>query len=101
MEHETSTASPLSNNHSRFGTAALMVTAIIYTSPVRTDNMSVNESTEGVVIPTDRTVAQLHAAIRRGARILSASVDEASEARLDQFMAATAVPAKKTKLVRR
>lgn len=101
MDHETGTASSLSNNHSRFGAAALMVTAIIYNSPVRTDSMSAAETTEGVVIPTDRTVAQLHAAIRQGARILSASVDEESEARLDEFMATTAVPAKKTKLVRR
>ncbi len=46
MDHETGTASSLSNNHSRFGAAALMVTAIIYNSPVRTDSMSAAETTE-------------------------------------------------------
>lgn len=101
IDNDTSTAGPLSNNHARFGAAALMVTAMIYNGPVKTDNMATAESTEGVLIAADRTVAQLHAAIRQGARILSASVDEESEARLDEFLAATASPVKKTKLAKR
>ncbi len=78
-----------------------MVTAIISNGPVRTDNMATAETTEGVLIAADRSIEQLHAAIRQGARILSVTVDEELEARLDEFMAATAPPIKKTKLPRR
>lgn len=99
--YDTSTAGPLSNNHARFGATALVVTAMIYNSPVRTDNMVTGDSTEGVLIAADRTIVDLHAVIQRGARVLSASVDEESESRLDEFLASTAPRAKKTRLVRR
>jgi len=68
---------------------------------IRTDSVNTVETTEGVLIAVDRPIEQLHAAIRHGARILSATVDEEVEARLDEFMAATALPTRKTKLPRR
>lgn len=101
IDNDTSTIGPLSNNHARFGAAALMVTAMIHNSPARTDNMANAESTKGVLVAADRTIVQLHAAIRQGARTLSASVDEESETGLDEFLASTAPPVRKTKLVRR
>jgi uncharacterized membrane protein YccC len=48
----------------------------------------------------DRSIEQLHVAIQQGARTLSETADKDLEARLDEFMAATA-PVKKTKLPKR
>jgi hypothetical protein len=100
-EQDTSTFGPLSSNHSRFGAAALAVTVMISNSSAKTDMVNVSDT--GAHSEPVRNVggsAALQSAVIRGARVLSASINEEGEARLERLLAAETQKPQKLKVTK-
>lgn len=103
---DTSTIGLMPSGHSLIG-AALAVTVVISNASAKTDMISSgNTESYGTTTwasedPETSELSSLYRDIRRGANILAASVDEEAESELDGFLAATAPPPEKVKLLLR
>ena len=97
-EHEVSTSGLLSNNHSTVAVVALAVTVMTSNAPAKTDMVNIG-GTDSHSEPMESTAA-LQSAIIRGARSLSASINQEGEARLDRLLATHVATPHKSKITK-